>query len=154
MKKLIIMGGLPGSGKSTVAKRNNNFGTSIKVDCDELKKECDGYDPNHPELVHEASKKLEVEVLNKLLEGNESFLYDTTATNTKRIAALIKKAKANGFEVTFVYVKVTLETSLARNAQRERHVPEEIIYEKFGEITNAVRCYKTIVDNFLEVKND
>lgn len=154
MKKIIIMGGLPGSGKSYIAEKHNNFGATIKVDCDDLKKECEGYDPNHPELVHEASKKLEAEVLDKLLQGNESFLYDTTATNIKRIAALIKKAQANGFEVTFVYVMVSLETSLARNAQRERHVPENIIYEKFSEITDAVSYYRTIVDNFLEVKND
>jgi predicted kinase len=154
-KKMVIMGGLPGSGKSTVAKKNNNFGTEFKIDCDEFKKSIPGYDPNNvTNEVHEASKVMEKEALDKALRENVSFLYDTTATNAQRIVKLIKDAQNAGFKVVMVYVKVSLETSLKRNAARERHVPEAVIYEKADEIEVAMHIYNDYVDDFIVIEND
>ena len=154
-KRMVIMGGLPGSGKSTVARENHNFGTEFKIDCDEFKKSIPGYDPNNvTNEVHEASKVMEKEALHKAMNGNVSFLYDTTATNTQRIVKLIKDAQSAGFAVTMVYVKVSIDTSLKRNQMRERHVPEAIIFEKAGEIEVAMNEYKKYVDEFIVIEND
>ena len=55
MKRMVIMAGIRGAGKSTVAKRL--FDGWRVIDCDELKKQCVGYDQKNPCLVHEESKR-------------------------------------------------------------------------------------------------
>ena len=42
-----------------------------------------------------------------------------------------------GLTVTLLYVAVSLETALARNAARERVVPEEIVREKAETMATA-----------------
>ena len=64
MKRMVVMAGISGAGKSTVAKRL--FDGWKVIDCDELKKQCKGYDVKNPSLVHEESKRLESLNLRKL----------------------------------------------------------------------------------------
>lgn len=152
MKKLVIMAGLSGSGKSTIAKKRYP-GLKI-VDCDELKKQCKGYDPAHPELVHEESKRLEKLALSAAVCGDQSFIYDTTATNTERVVSLIKEAQAFGFTVEICYVKVSLQTALNRNANRARKVPEYIIREKNEIMAQSLEIIAGYADKMITINND
>ena len=152
MKKLIIMAGLSGSGKSTVAK--NLYNGLKKVDCDELKKQCIGYDVKNPSAVHEESKRLEKMELTKSICGDDSFIYDTTATNSERIVKLIKEAQSFGFVVEVCYVKVSLKTALLRNAKRERNVPEYIIREKNDIMAQSLEIISGYADKMITVNND
>lgn len=152
MKKLVIMAGLPGSGKSFV--RSKKYADMIVVDCDEIKKTLPGYDPKNPGLVHEESKVKEQERIYFNLSQGVDFVYDTTATNWARIIKLIQDAKAVGYQVELCYVKVSLQTALHRNANRERVVPEYLINQKFAELPVSLSVLQGYTDNYIVVNND
>lgn len=152
MKKLVIMAGLPGSGKSYV--RKNRYGDFAFVDCDEIKKGIEGYGPKNPGAVHEESKVLEAQAIYKMFAEGKSFVYDTTATNWAKVVKMTQNAQAIGYEVELCYVKVSLRTALQRNAQRERQVPEMLIKEKASLLGTAMDVIQNYVDEFVIVKND
>lgn len=152
MKKMVIMAGISGAGKSTVAKRL--FDGWKVIDCDELKKQCVGYDVKNPCLVHEESKRLEKLELTKAICGEENFVYDTTTTNAERIVGLIKEAQSFGWTVEIVYVKVKLATALKRNASRERVVPEHIVREKNAVIAQSIEIISSYADKIKVINND
>jgi predicted ABC-type ATPase len=152
MKKMVIMAGISGAGKSTVAKRLYDGWKTI--DCDELKKLCDGYDPKNPSAVHEESKRLEKIEITKAICGDENFVYDTTATHAERIVSLIKEAQSFGWFVEILYVKVKLATALKRNASRERVVPEYIVREKNAVIAQSIEIISSYADRLTVVNND
>lgn len=152
MKRMVIMAGISGAGKSTVAKRMFN-GWKV-IDCDELKKQCKGYDVKNIQLVHEESKRLEKIELVKAICGEENFVYDTTATNAERIVRLIKDAQEFGWHVEIVYVKVKLATALKRNASRERVVPEYIVREKNAVIAQSIEIISGYADEIKIINND
>lgn len=89
-KKLVIMAGLPGSGKSYI--RAKKYADIPVIDCDELKKSIPGYDPKNPSAVHEQSKILEAQEIYKKFGNGESFVYDTTATNFAKLIKMINDA--------------------------------------------------------------
>lgn len=151
-KKLVIMAGLPGSGKSFV--RSNKYSDMKVIDCDEIKKSLPGYDPKNPETVHAQSKVLEQEAIYKALGNGESFVYDTTATNWAKLVKLIQDAKGLGYTVELCYVKVSLATAIERNSKRERVVPQYIIEEKFSLLPVSLDVLAGYVDSFVVVKND
>lgn len=151
-KKLVIMAGLPGSGKSYV--RSRRYAEMEVIDCDEIKKSLPGYDPKNPGAVHAQSKVLETEAIYRALGEGRSFVYDTTATNWAKLVKLIQDAKSVGYSVELCYVKVSLKTSLYRNANRERVVPEELIKEKFALLPVALEVLSGYVDDYVVVNND
>ena len=152
MKTLVIMAGLPASGKSTYIK-NNLQGFDI-VDCDELKKSINGYDPMNPQLVHAQSKVLEKSVIYKNFHEGISFVYDTTASNTDNVIYLINTAHELGYTVHVVHISVSLDTALYRNARRERVVPEDVIIDKYGKMSTSINIIKKYVDGFIELDNN
>lgn len=152
MKKLVIMAGLPGSGKSFV--RSKTYDDLLVIDCDEIKKSIPGYDPKNPGAVHAQSKILEQEAIYRALGDGESFVYDTTATNWAKVVKLIQDAKALNYKVELCYVKVSLSTALYRNSKRERVVPEDLIREKFSLLPIALDVLSGYVDSYIIVNND
>jgi predicted kinase len=152
MKKLVIMAGLPGSGKSTY--RAERFSDMAFVDADEIKKTIPGYDPKNPATVHAQSKAIEKSEIYSMFASGTSFVYDTTATNVDKVIAMTKEAQELGYEVTVAYVDVPLHVALERNANRERVVPEEIIYDKFDKIETSMEIVKNYVDNFITVSKE
>ena len=151
-KKLVIMAGLPGSGKSYV--RSNRYADMRVIDCDEIKKTLPGYDPKNPCAVHEASKIIEAQEIHKALGNGESFVYDTTATNWAKLVKMIADAQAIGYKVELCYVKVSLATAMSRNAKRERVVPEALIREKFALLPTSLEVLSGYVDTYTVVNND
>lgn len=151
-KKLVIMAGLPGSGKSYV--RSNRYEDMEYVDCDEIKKCIAGYDAKNPGSVHAQSKVMEALVIHKMLGEGKSFVYDTTATNWAKLVKLIKDVKALGYVVELCYVRVSLKTALKRNASRERVVPDQLIHEKHALMSTALEVLMGYVDSFVTVNND
>lgn len=152
MKKLVIMAGLPGSGKSFI--RSKNYAELKVIDCDEIKKGIAGYDPKNPGAVHQQSKVLEAEAIYSAMGAGESFIYDTTATNWAKVAKLISDAQAMGYFVELCYVKVSLQTALYRNSRRERVVPEDLIKEKAALLPISLDILAGMVDSYKVVRND
>lgn len=151
-KKLVIMAGLPGSGKSYV--RKNNYADLKVIDCDEIKKALPGYDPKNPGAVHQESKILEAQEIYKAFGNGESFVYDTTATNWAKLVKMITDAQAIGYKVELCFVNVTLTTALYRNSKRERVVPEALIREKYSLLPISLMVLQKYVDRYVVINND
>ena len=66
----------------------------------------------------------------------------------------IRRAKSAGFATKLVFVTVSLETALDRNAKRERTVPEEIVREKAETIYTAFEIAAKEADHVEMVWND
>lgn len=151
-KKLVIMAGLPGSGKSYV--RAQKYSDFRAIDCDEIKKTIEGYDPKNPSAVHEQSKVLEQKEIYAAFGRGESFVYDTTATNWAKLVKMIRDAKGIGYTVELCYVRVSLKTAIERNSKRERVVPQALIEEKFSLLPTALEVLQGYVDSYVVVNND
>ena len=146
------MAGLPASGKSFI--RQQNFDNLSHIDCDEIKKSLPEYDPKNPTATPAKSKILEKQAIYNNLANGISFVYDTTATNTDNVIKLTKTAQSLGYKVTLCFVKCSLATSLYRNANRVRVVPENIILEKFSVMKTSIATIRNFIDEYIEIENN
>ena len=67
---------------------------------------------------------------------------------------MIEAAHAAGFEVSLTYVKVKLATSLKRNSERERTVPDLLVREQHDALRYSIPTLSNSVDNFQIIEND
>lgn len=116
------------------------------VDCDEIKQSMPGYDPAHPELVHEESSRLSIREVYSRIGAGESFVYDSTGTNVEKLSSMINAAHMAGLEAVLVYVTAPLSVCLERNRSRDRHAPEEMLREKAAVIETVISQLSRIVD--------
>ena len=128
--KMLIMVGLPGSGKSThiksiekeLKKRKTQY---VVISPDEIRKELTG-------SVGDQSKNKEVfEVafsrVRENLSKKVSVIFDSCAVNKKSRKHLLKIAKLKNAYAVAVIVDVKLSTALKQNAGRDRKVPDDVI---------------------------
>ena len=150
--ELILMVGAPAAGKTTV--RRERFAHLAAVDADEIKAERDGFDPKRPEVFHTWSTQEAVRRAMGLLSRQTSFVFDGTGSNVERLSMLAQVARSSGMTVRAVFVTCTLETSLGRNAARERNVPEQIVREKHAKVMESWSLVRSFCDSFEVVSND
>lgn len=146
--------GLPGAGKSTVIARQFNASEFTMIDPDAIKTEKSDYDPKNPSVYHEWSLLEATARTSHAIANGENLIIDGTGTNVESMYRKIKQLQAAGYNVTLLYVRVSLQTSLRRNAARERNVPENIIREKNESIATAFEILSAIVDQVKVVNND
>ncbi len=154
IKKAILTMGLPGAGKSYILKKEININEYILIDPDEIKKEHPDYNPKDPQITHEWSKRIADLRTLEAIANNQNIIIDGTGTNVEKMYKKVSELKANGYEVTLLYVKVRLETAIKRNANRERVVPQEVILEKYDTITYAYEILSGIASKVKVVNND
>lgn len=126
MLKFIMLVGLPGSGKSTYAKKliDNN---TVWLSSDKIREEIYGTEEEqkNPALVFSLMFDRTVENLN----NNKNVIYDATNINRRLRKDLLDrlKRKVNNvfYECVLIYTK--LEECKKRNSKRDRKVPEYII---------------------------
>ncbi len=152
-KIAILTMGLPGAGKSYVLNNNYDMSKYTMIDPDEIKKEQADYNPKNPAVYHVWSKKQAKLRTAIAIANDENLIIDGTGTNVEKMVKTITELQAEGYNVTVLYVKVKLETSLYRNAKRERNVPEAIILEKYETITTAFEIISSYA-NVRVINND
>ena len=154
MKKAILTMGLPAAGKTTVINNEYDITNYNLIDPDEIKQEKTDYDPKNPQKYH-AWSKIEAEIRTlRAIQNGENIIIDGTGTSAEKMYGKIQRLQTEGYEVTLLYVKVTLKTALARNAARERNVDETIILKKAQIITTSFEILSTLADNVKIIKND
>ena len=126
MAKLILMVGLPGSGKTTFA--NTMFDKDIIVlSSDGIRKELYGSesDQNHNDIVF---KTLYDRAIDGLLNNKTIVIDSTNSIKENRKRALSNFSNMN-ISRTAIVINTDIETCLKQNSKRKRVVEESVIKE-------------------------
>ena len=156
MKNLAVFTmGLPGSGKSTVANRLFDLDAMDVIDPDAIKADHPDYDPKNPSALHAwSNEQAELIYSASLSAGVLDVFVDGTGTNAEKMIRRMGQAREAGYKVILLYVRVSLETAIQRNADRERVVPEYIIREKALDIAVSFSLATAYADSTTVVDND
>lgn len=147
--------GLPGSGKSTVANQRMDLASMVVVDPDAHKAAHPDYDPKDPQALHAwSNEQAEAQYEAALADGTQDIFVDGTGTNAEKLVRRMQQARAAGYEIEVLYVRVALETAIERNANRERVVPEHVVRSKARDISVAFEIATQHADRVVVVDND
>ena len=127
-----IMVGVPGSGKSTVAKELSEQNGAIILSSDSIRKELYG-DENIQGDGRFVFKTL-FERANNAISNGFDIIIDATNVDRKARKNVFKSLKGE-FNATAVFVDTDINECLRRNNLRERVVPEEIIMKFYNRLT-------------------
>ena len=140
-KRLFLMMGIPGSGKSTfVRKRRDIFDNPIVVSRDKIRfsllEEGDEYFSKEDEVLEEFTKQI-VESLSRPMGDT---IVDATHLNggsRRKILNLITRAGGSYDEVRVIWLRTPLDVALKRNAKRtgRAFVPEDAIKNMYNSLT-------------------
>lgn len=133
MKKVIMLRGLPGSGKSTYAKKllDENPNSYKRINRDELRAMFDNghFSKGNEQFVKQVRDMLII----KALEAGKNVIVDDTnlsETNSVRIRQLVQefnKTHQDNVTVEVVEMDTSLEDCIARDAKREKPVGSQHI---------------------------
>lgn len=139
---LILLIGLPGSGKSTFAKHlaDSNDGWNI-VSTDAIRANLFGDEAIQGAWwsIHQAiEQQLQTSVRQIVEQQRGGTVYDATNAVRRNRRAFISLAHRMGFtHLTGLWVDTPLEVCLLRNRRRDRHVPEPVIERMHRCLTGA-----------------
>jgi predicted ABC-type ATPase len=149
-EKLYIIAGANGSGKTTFAKSFANIHNLYFINADEIAKELD---PDNITKHQVKAGRIFFQELNKRLNGNNSFIIETTLSG-KYLVKYIKKAQENGFDVEMIYLFLEKpETNITRVSNRVlnggHHVPKNDIIRRFYRSKEMfMNIYKELLDKW------
>ena len=124
---LIVLRGVPGSGKSHFAHKLAAAFAATYLSTDAIRAELSGSEGDQSRN-REVFPLLDARVAAALRAG-DSVVVDATNTDPGRMRFWSQLAAATGAELTVLRIDVPLQVALARNAARERVVPEQAIIE-------------------------
>lgn len=135
MKRIILMRGIPGSGKSFLAEQINQNGT---FSTDSFWYDEAGvyrFDPSKLQEAHEWNRAQVERMLDRFDHG--TYIVDNTNINRRDMKPYFDLAVKYGAEISILQVDTPLDVCLARNAARsqDRQVPQKTIermYNIFG----------------------
>ena len=150
MKKLFIIGGCNGAGKTTASYTvlPEMLGCKEFVNADEIAK---GLSPFNPESVAIEAGRLMLRRMEDLLFEGADFAFETTLA-TRSYVGFIRKAQQLGYFVTLVYFWLpTSEQAIERVATRVREgghsIPPEVIRRRYANgLRNLIELYTPICD--------
>lgn len=137
MKKVLILKGLPASGKSTFARQllDENKGAWKRLNKDELRAMLDNSE--HSKENEKFVEKVRDIMLVEALKAGKSVIVDDTNLSDRpieRITQVVQKYnKDTGEEVKieFKIMETSLEVSLVRDAKREKKVGDAVIMRMY-----------------------
>lgn len=134
-KTIIILRGIPGSGKSTWIKENELDIYSISMDTLRLM-----YSAPNPYISQEYNNniyKLTMDIIRTRMSNGSFTVYDATNITDKSIKDIIKLANEFDYKIKEVVSNINLEDALQRNNVREEYkkVPEEVIKRMHNQFT-------------------
>ena len=140
MKRLILLVGIPGSGKTTLAKKLTARGF-LRLNADSIREALwgDAADQREPEKVFGVFfKQLE----EALAQGLDIVIDNTNLNQKQRKPILDRAAKAGYSDIDLWLLDVPLDVCLSRNRMRERAVPDDIVANMFIELGRSGRPRK------------
>jgi predicted kinase len=129
-RKLLVIMGLPASGKSTLCERLEARG-SIRVNRDDIRKRLYG-DAGQLGDPKQVNREYYNELRAAFAKGGPVISDNVNLTIFHRRGTLEEAAKAGYTDITIVWVDVPLDVALERNRKRDRKVPEDAIRDMHG----------------------
>lgn len=156
--KAIFVCGSPGAGKSyTISKLTSGSISPRVVNTDRYTEYFGkGFNLSAEQWSYYSSKIKELNI-NQLTHYINSMLplwIDSTSSNPQNTLKRIGILESYGYDTACVWINTSLETSLRRNSQRKRQVPENFIKETYEKIQKLKPFYKNKFSHFWEVNND
>jgi predicted kinase len=148
---LIVLGGLPASGKSTYAEMLVESGIFCNVCPDKIRGELYGNESIQGDgkqvfaIAHHRIKDLG--------QGGNNVVFDATNINRKRRMELVKEMRPYFDIIIFKWFSAPLSVCLARNAKRERQVPVEVLERMSANFDHPSIVLDEGWDYIEEVKN-
>lgn len=150
MKKLYIIAGCNGAGKTTASFTILPEVLDCKefINADEIAK---GLSPFQPESVAVQAGRIMLARMDELLQKGETFAFETTLA-TKSYKQKIEWAQANGYEVTLLFfwlrnVIMAKERVAQRVSEGGHSIPSETIERRYyNGIANLFTIYIDMVD--------
>lgn len=130
MSKLIYMIGIPGSGKSTVAKEVAKKERAVILSTDDLRREMFFSETSQKKtnlLYYELFRRVEI-----LLSEGKNVIVD--ATNTERGYRMLALKHLKAAEKECYYIDTPYEVCLERNRSRKRKVEEYIMLKMYKKL--------------------
>lgn len=127
--KVIMLKGLPGSGKSTWAKQmSRNNQQYLRVNKDEIR-EMIGYTPHRESMVLDIRDLIVMSGLNR----NKNVIVDDTNFNPKHEQRLRGIAKGSKAEFEIMTFDTPLKECIANDLKREKSVGEKVIRQMYNQ---------------------
>ena len=152
--KAFFLAGGPGSGKTYVNARitpglglkNVNSDTAFE---NALKKAGLSLDmpPSEQEkrdIVRARAKSLTAKQLTMYIRNKLGLVIDSTARDYVKIEVAKAALTRNGYDTYCIFVNTSLDVALARNAQRERTVPAEIVKRNWNTVQQNIGKFQRL----------
>ena len=140
--KAIIMAGGAGAGKSTLLNKLDLASLPL-VNPDKYVE-----DPDHPAHNNLAQgSRLADQEAEELSNNKESFVWDTTASNPKKVKAILD----NGYDVFMVMVYTHPMISYISNFQRGRNVPTVGVFSTWRNVYQLIDQYAKMLNGNLAI---
>ncbi len=159
MKKLIVLAGLPGSGKSTYIKENFNYPNCFHFDSDETRRKMYGTYLHFPENMYDiyntmiSDANLKYDELVKDNQDDFIFIMDSTFLDNKRRMHYVNNLRKFDYYELIMFKTNDINFNLRNNKKRikDKWVPEDVIFnmvkqyeEPSEEVKKAFNEIKTI----------
>ena len=151
--EMVFSMGLPAAGKSYTAAIE--YHRHDVIDSDAIMAAHPAYNPNNPAALYPWAAEVSETLFDEALEVlDRDILIDGTGTDIDRMTRKMTAATDAGYSVTLMFVTCTLETSIARNASRDRHVPEHVIRDKADKVEAAFAAIRQHADTVRVIENN
>ena len=172
--KAFFLAGGPGSGKSFVVRKTTG-GTGLRVvnsdDIFEKYLKDAGFDMDmrstkaerereERDKLRGRAKTITKKRQDNYIEGRIGLIIDGTGKDYDKITKQSTQLKQLGYDTHMIFVNTTLDVALARNAERERSVPDSVasrawndVQNNLGKFSQHFRGNLVIVDNN-DIKKD
>lgn len=154
--RVILTGGIPGSGKSSMMKNDvyaKRFEGYVHLDADDIKKTLairDGYDKVtwQAALYHDESSDVVMMTIKDAVAQGKNIIYDGTMKKTGKIVELVDEFKKAGYTVEVAYADLPMEKAMVRATERfikeEGRFVDPVYVASNG--SQNIKSYETIKD--------
>lgn len=159
--KAMFFAGLPGAGKSSVAKRITNGSVAPRhINTDRsyeflLNKYGNDANPVAWSILGQSAKAINTAALTNYLNSMLPLFVDGTSSNPNAAVRRAGLAESLGYDTMMVWVNIEFETALQRVQQRERKVSVDFIKKVYDLAAGNKELYRNrFGENFIEVDNN
>lgn len=150
-KSIVVLCGVAGCGKSTFAAKN--FKLTEIVSSDKCRAMVSDDESNM--AVSRDAFEIFYMIIEKRMRTSRLVVADSTALSRDARKKLLKLARHYDYNTILIVLDVPIEVSMARNKERERKVPEKVIYKQYDAFKDSLKhIYSEGFDDIIMLKAD